>query len=155
MSATGRFTAKVIKGEDVKNVDVHLFSCDIHNTGQAKRKRPKTGQAKRKGAKTKTSESFVPCIQPLEGQPGAFRSQCRGRQLKGRQFSLPEGYCGIVSRSPATEPEPDTKTIPVSGTFDKITAWNWSVPLCEDNTHQINDWIAVSRAVHGTDSDWH
>ncbi|KAH9362839.1 hypothetical protein HPB48_015198 [Haemaphysalis longicornis] len=138
---------RVIKAEDVGNVDVHLFSCDIHSTGQAKQKRDKTKA-------TKAPESFVPRIQPLEGQPGVFKSQCRGRQLKGRQLSLPEGYCGIVSRSPATEPEPDTRTVRVSGTFDKITAWNWHVPLCEDKCRQINDWILLSKAVHGTDSDW-
>lgn len=145
MSAAPVLKTTVIKAEDVKNVDVHLFSCDIHGKAQAKKKKGKS--------KTKTSEPYLPRVQPVEGQPGVFKSQCNGRQLKGRQLSLPEGYSGIVSRSPATERDPESKTIRVSGTFDKITAWNWSVPLCEDKSRQINDWIAVSRAVHGTDSD--
>lgn len=146
MSAASELKTKVIKAEDVKNVDVHLFSCDIHSKAQTKQKKGKS--------KTKGLEPFVPRVQPVEGQPGVFKSQCHGRQLKGRQLSLPEGYSGIVSRSPATDRDPESKTILVSGTFDKITAWNWSVPLCEDKSRQINDWIAVSQAVHGTDSDW-
>ncbi|XP_075557390.1 uncharacterized protein LOC142589720 [Dermacentor variabilis] len=126
-----------LKMESAKTVDVHLFSCDIKHRGKAK-----------------ASTYFLPHVEPVDGQPGIFKSHLRGRPLKGRHLTLPEGYSGIVARSAATDTgESSTKQLYVSGRFDKITAWNWSVPLYEDRCRQINDWIVVNQALHGQCDD--
>ncbi|KAL1423367.1 hypothetical protein MTO96_021128 [Rhipicephalus appendiculatus] len=85
--------------------------------------------------KAKASTYFLPHVEPVDGQPGIFN--------------------GIVARSAATDSdcECSTKKLYVSGRFDKITAWNWSIPLYEDKCRQINDWIVVSQALHGCEDE--
>ncbi|XP_077526023.1 ribonuclease H2 subunit C-like [Haemaphysalis longicornis] len=126
--------AAELKTGSAKNVDVHFFPCDIEHRGAAK-----------------MTTYFSPHVETVEGQPEVLKSQFRGRPLKGRELALPDGYAGIVARTSPTDSV--TKSLYVSGKFDKITAWNWGLPPSEEKCRKINDWITVSRALHGQSDD--
>uniref|UniRef100_A0A1E1WYR4 Putative ribonuclease h2 non-catalytic subunit n=1 Tax=Amblyomma aureolatum TaxID=187763 RepID=A0A1E1WYR4_9ACAR len=129
--ATGTEPAELLlKMDEAKDVDVHFFACDIKYRGKAN-----------------VPAYFSHHVEPIEGEPGNFKSRLRGRPLRGRQVALPEGYSGIVARSAATE-SGDTKELYVSGRFEKMTAWNWSSPMTEEKYRQMNEWIAVAQALH-------
>ncbi|KAL1423366.1 hypothetical protein MTO96_021128 [Rhipicephalus appendiculatus] len=55
-----------LKMESAKTVDVHLFSCDIKHRGKAK-----------------ASTYFLPHVEPVDGQPGIFKSHLPGTTSEG------------------------------------------------------------------------
>uniref|UniRef100_A0A023FR30 Putative ribonuclease h2 non-catalytic subunit n=1 Tax=Amblyomma cajennense TaxID=34607 RepID=A0A023FR30_AMBCJ len=128
MAASTEHGDLVLKMDKAKDVDVHLFACDINYRGKAN-----------------VPAYFSHHVEPIEGEPGNFKSRLRGRPLRGRQLALPDGYSGIVARSAATEF--GGRELYVSGKFDKITAWNWSSPMSEEKYRQMNEWAAVAEVL--------
>uniref|UniRef100_A0A0A9W6F0 Ribonuclease H2 subunit C n=1 Tax=Lygus hesperus TaxID=30085 RepID=A0A0A9W6F0_LYGHE len=110
-------------------VVVHSIPCKIHADDSAN-----------------VSSHFTPKIRS-KSDDGAATASFRGFPLDGKEILLPSGYSGIVMNVDSTSGL--AKNHKCSGTFDKITYWNWNkLPTKNDPFLAALDWIDVSQAIH-------
>lgn len=74
----------------------------------------------------------------------------RGRELAGREVSLPAGFRGVVLREQQrVSTDLEDRHVTVTGTFDKLQYWNLeTVPSANDKFVQALQWIDIAAALH-------
>ncbi|KAK9723388.1 hypothetical protein K7432_001995 [Basidiobolus ranarum] len=76
-------------------------------------------------------------------------SSFRGRALKSKTVSLPEGYKGYVFRE-SKNYEEDNRVWCATGKFDEFQVWNHDAEptTSNDNFVKALDWLRVSELIH-------
>ncbi|XP_068449093.1 ribonuclease H2 subunit C isoform X1 [Clinocottus analis] len=120
---------------DAQRVPVHLMPCEIEDNGPAEVSKYLT--ATTKDCKLEKTVSF------------------RGRGLKGRELSCPQGYTGLVLKEvDKASSDQEDRTLRVSSVFDKLTYWNLETPPNSDDTVVMAmDWPELAEAIHGPVED--
>lgn len=114
---------------------VHLLPCTVKTNGPAK-----------------VDTFFTTIIQ--EGEAG-YTSTFRGRELRGRTLSVPDGFKGIILQEP-NRPfiEDHDRSLRISGQFDEFTYWNLQTPPSEqDKIARALQWAKLSSVIHSPVSE--
>ncbi|KAJ5195267.1 Ribonuclease H2 subunit C [Penicillium cinerascens] len=95
-------------------------------------------------------------------------SYFRGRKLRGRRVTIPEGYTGIVatltdrvSQQPVknasaedevTELEEPVNILETQGTFDDMIVWGHEILPAADDPYVkgVEEWVRFAETMHGT-----
>ena len=138
---SGMIVVEPVAGEKNTSV-VHSMPCKIHYDGRAAvslyfQPTPATDEKQLNDDASTRSEEY-------KGGPISMTAQFRGRQLKGKRYSLEtmSGMKGVVLKK-------GSNTIEIDSNFDDILIWGHGIePSCSNSLQRAADWGRVSSALH-------
>ncbi|XP_069036403.1 ribonuclease H2 subunit C [Lepisosteus oculatus] len=114
---------------------VHLLPCEVEHDGPAQ-----------------VDRFFSAAVKERESDKSV---SFRGRGLRGREVSCPEGYTGLVLKEdhrPVSEEE--ERSLRVRTVFSSLTYWNLETPpSSDDGVAMAMSWPDIAGAIHGPVED--
>lgn len=124
-----------LNADTEKPATLHLLPCTIEHTGPAK------------------VDSFFKSSICSNGE--GLSATFRGRELRGKLVSIPEGYTGLVLQEPNRPfTEDQDRHLKISSKFDSFTYWNLQTPPSDqDKLVRALQWAKLSSVIHAPVSD--
>ncbi|XP_078671785.1 ribonuclease H2 subunit C-like [Branchiostoma floridae x Branchiostoma belcheri] len=120
-----------VSGETAAAAKLHLLPCEVEHTGPAQ-----------------VARFFTPGVRD-SGQ-GALQASFRGRELRGENVTLPDGYTGLVlkEKHKAVSDE-EARVFHAAQKFQEFTYWNMETPPSKnDGLQKALHWLEISKAIH-------
>lgn len=135
--------------QEKKSTHVHLLTgCRIHHDGDAPVSRFFHKSVERgSGADAGTSSSAG------DGAAAVYSGSVRGRQMKGIEQQVPQGYGGYCCL--VTDSNDEGSTVCIESRFDTFTYWKHHVvpDSQRDSFVRCMEWASTAVALHEDDDD--